>query len=295
MTFKKMLQVVIAFSAMCLLSGCNLMVLQPKGMIALKEYHILIISVVLMLLVVIPVIVMALLFSWRYRESNASAVYKPEWAHSVLLEVIWWSIPCAIIATLATITWTSSHELDPFRPIQTVNKYQTLKIQTIALNWKWLFIYPDQNIATVNYVHVPVGVPVEFQLTSDGVMNSFLIPQLAGQIYAMAGMQSKLNLIADEVGDYQGFSSNFSGEGFSGMKFTAHVGTQKEFDTWVASVKQSSLKLGKDEFDQLTRPSQNVPVTYYAEANRYLFQITVMKSMMPEKDVLALCKQRSWV
>lgn len=280
---------------MSILSGCNLTVLNPKGFIAMREYHILIVSVVLMLLVVIPVIAMTLFFSWRYRESNTNAAYKPEWAHSLLIELIVWSIPCAIIAALATITWFSSHELDPFRPIKSISKYQTLKIQVIALNWKWLFIYPEQDIATVNYLQIPVGVPVEFQITSDGVMNSFIIPQLAGQIYAMAGMQSKLNLIADEVGDYQGFSANFSGKGFSGMKFVTHAGTMKEFEEWIATVKQSPLKLGKDEYDQLAIASMNTAVTYYSAANKYLFQISVMKAMMPEKDVLALCKQRSWI
>lgn len=278
----------------CLLAGCNLSVLHPKGSIAAREISIMMVSAAFMLIVVIPVIFMTIYISWRYRESNVNSVYAPEWAHSTPLEIIWWSIPCCIIVVLGIITWNSSHELDPFRPISPADE-PPLTIQAIALQWKWLFIYPNQNIATINYLQLPVGVPVRFDVTSEGPMNSLLIPQLAGQIYAMAGMQSKLHLIANETGDYQGFSANFSGEGFSGMKFNVHVGTQSEFEKWVNSVKQSHNILGKTEYDRLLIASRENPVTMYSAVNKYLFKIATMKAMMPEKEVEALCRQRSWV
>ena len=295
MNIKKLFNSFLVITIALLLTGCELSVLQPKGMIAIKEINIMIISAALMLVVVIPVILMTIIFSWRYRETNLSARYSPDWSHNVILEIIWWSIPCCIIAILATITWISSHELDPFKPLASSQQQHSLRIQVIALEWKWLFIYPEQNIATVNYVQLPAGVPVNFEITSEGPMNSFIIPQLAGQIYAMAGMQSKLHLIANEVGDYPGFSSNFSGKGFADMKFNTHVSTNDEFDQWVGQIKQVNHHLSKAEYDLLAIPSENFPVTYYSSANLYLFKIATMKSMMPEKEVEALCKQQSWV
>jgi cytochrome o ubiquinol oxidase subunit 2 len=269
------------------LSGCNAVVLNPKGSIAAQQYNILLISVVLMLMVVIPVIILSFIFAWRYRENNPKADYQPEWAHSVKLELIWWAIPCMIIAILGVITWKSSHSLDPFKPIERSDK-QTLTIQVMALEWKWLFIYPEQNIASVNYLQLPVNVPVKFEITSNGPMNSFLIPQLGGQVYAMAGMKTELNLIADASGDYAGLSANFSGEGFGGMKFIAHVSTQKEFDEWVQRVKLSNHTLTLAAYNELALPSESKPV-YYSSVKKNLFKFVVMRTMMPEKDVWALC------
>jgi len=249
-----------------------------------------------MLLVVLPVIFMTLWFSWRYRDSNTNIDYQPEWSHSTLLEIIWWTIPCMIVSILAVITWVSCHQLDPFKSLnQTTTKSATLKIRVIALDWKWLFIYPQQNIATVNYLAIPVGTPVEFEITSEGPMNSFVIPQLAGQIYAMAGMRSKLNLIANDLGDYKGFSANFSGNGFSNMQFVTHVATQKEFNDWIETTKHASKSLDRTEYNRLAQASTNEPVMYYRATDKYIFINTVMKKMMPEKDVLALCRERSWV
>lgn len=274
-------------------SGCKLIVLNPKGMIASQEVRILGISVFLMLLVVLPVIFLSLFFSWRYRETNSSVRYAPAWSHSTLLEVIWWSIPCAIIAVLGTITWISSHTLDPYRPITTATE-SPVRIQVIALQWKWLFIYPDQQIATVNFVQFPVNVPIRFEVTSAGPMNSFLIPQLAGQVYAMAGMRAQLNLIANEAGDYPGLSANFSGAGFSGMKFTARASSRQAFEQWVADVRKTSLALNKYRYEQLLVPSQNDRPAYYRSVDSYLFRITLMKSMMPEKEAESLCRERAW-
>jgi cytochrome o ubiquinol oxidase subunit 2 len=263
------------------------LLLEPKGIVAAEELNILIICVALMLVVVIPVIVMSFIFAYKYREKNTSATYKPEWAHSVTLEIIWWTIPCIIIAILGVITWKTSHSLDPFKPIARNDK-QTITVQVMALEWKWLFIYPDQNIATVNYLQLPVNVPVKFEITSNGPMNSFLIPQLGGQIYAMAGMKTELHLIADSIGKYEGLSANFSGNGFANMKFVTNVTTQEAFDQWVKTVKLSRQALTLDTYRELALPSESHPALY-SSINKNLFKFVVMKAMMPEKDALYLC------
>lgn len=186
--------------AALLLSGCQWVVLDPKGPIGLQERSIIITATVLMLLVVVPVIALILIFAWRYRASNEKADYRPDWSHSNTIEAVVWLIPCLIIAALGVITWRSSHTLDPYRPLD--SKVRPLRIDAVALDWKWLFIYPDQRVATVNEVAFPANVPVEFHITSATVMNAFFIPQLGSQIYAMAGMQTELHLLANEPGTY---------------------------------------------------------------------------------------------
>ena len=200
---RNFLSLTLVLSLSLLLNGCNnLVLLNPKGIIAADEKHILIFSVLLMLLIVIPVIFMVFAIAWRYRASNEKAKYEPEWSHSTLLEVIWWSIPCVIIGILGAITWTSTHRLDPYQALN--HPAKPITIQAISLEWKWLFIYPEQNIASINYIQFPVDVPVRFLISAEGPMNSFQIPQLAGQIYAMAGMKTKLHLIANAPGEYRG-------------------------------------------------------------------------------------------
>jgi len=260
------------------LSACQFAILDPKGQVAADEKQILWISVVLMLLVVVPVILLTLGFAWRYRAGNSEAKYSPNWQHSTLLEVVWWSIPCLIIAVLGTITWISSHRLDPYRPLEGDKK--VLVIEAVALEWKWLFIYPEQQIATVNYIQLPVGVPVRFLITAEGPMNSLQIPQLGGQIYAMAGMQTQLNLIADVPGDYRGLSTNFSGDGFSDMHFTARASSQQAFERWVKKVKRASGKLTLETYQTLSQPAVS-PVKYYSAVPASLFETVVMKAMMP--------------
>jgi cytochrome o ubiquinol oxidase subunit 2 len=255
-----------------------MIMLDPAGIIASAEKNIIITAVLLISIVVVPVIIMTLVFAWRFRES-AEAEYAPEWAHNVWLEIVWWSIPCVIIAILGTITWISCHTLDPFRPIE--SDETPLRIHVLALEWKWLFIYPDQHIASVNYLQIPVNVPVEFSITSSGPMNSFHIPQLGGQIYAMSGMESKLHLIANRSGDYRGLSANFSGDGFSDMVFTAHAGTKAEFEQWVASVKHSSSNLDLSAYNHLAKPGVNKTPVFYANADENLFDLVVMKQLSP--------------
>lgn len=268
-----------------LLSGCKLAILDPKGIIAAQEKQLLLDSVMLMLIVVIPVVLLAFWIAWRYRSANLRAKYSPHWGHSTILELGWWLIPCIIITILAVMTWRTSHDLDPYKPVQVmVNKKEVkpITIEAVALDWKWLFIYPDQHVATVNFVQIPIKTPIRFLITSDAPMNSFDIPQLAGQVYAMAGMQTKLYVVATAAGDYNGQSSNFSGDGFSGMKFVVRVGSDKDFDNWLTTVKKSSSQnLTMTAYKQLATPSENNPVTYYSGVDSNLFNQIMMKYMMP--------------
>ena len=274
---------IVALGSMALLTACNTpMVLDPKGMIAAHEKKLMIDALLLMSTIVVPVIILTLLIARKYRASNTKAKYTPNWAHGTALEAGWWVLPIIIIAVLGTMTWRTTHELDPYKPLDVKGAGQPVTIQVIALDWKWLFIYPDQNIATVNYIEFPVNTPVNFLITSDAPMNSFQIPQLGGQIYAMAGMQTKLHLIADTPGDYKGRSVSFSGEGFTGMTFIAHVGSQQEFDTWVKSVKASKNTLDMNAYNQLVKPSENNPVMLFSSVTNNLFSNVIMKYMGPD-------------
>lgn len=261
-----------------------MLLLDPKGPIAADEKSILITATYFMLAVVIPVIVLTLYFAWHYRASNTKAVYRPEWAHSTMIEVVCWSIPLFIIAVLADITWTSSHKLDPYRPIK-VGATEAEVIQVVSLDWKWLFIYPKEKIATINYLQLPVNTPVKFVITSEAAMNSFIIPQLAGQIYAMAGMQATLYTVANTTGNYPGFSANYSGNGFSDMHFIAHVSSKPEFAQWVESVKhQATPALTMEKYQQLTKPTIANAPTYFSSADPEIFEMVVMQNMMPMHD-----------
>lgn len=248
-----------------LLSGCDYALLNPKGIIALQEKSLIITSALLMSIVVIPVIVLTFVFAWRYRASNTKATYAPDWAHSTILEIIWWSIPCVIIAILGVITWHTSHDLDPYKPL--ASKEKPLVIHVVAMEWKWLFIYPEEKIATVNFIQIPVNVPVKFIISAEGPMNSFQIPQLAGQIYAMAGMKTKLHMIANATGDYRGLSANFSGDGFADMKFTVRVSQKAEFDAWVKVIQHSPKQLSITEYSKLIQHKANHPIEYFTYLN----------------------------
>jgi cytochrome o ubiquinol oxidase subunit II len=259
----------LALSASLLLSGCQWVVLDPKGPIGLQERSIILIATVLMLIVVVPVIALVLLFAYRYRASNEKAEYRPDWAHSNRIEAVVWLIPCVIVSALGVIAWRSSHTLDPYRPL--ASRAKPLRIEAVALDWKWLFIYPDQKVATVNQVAFPANVPVEFHITSATVMNAFFIPQLGSQIYAMAGMQTRLHLLANEPGAYQGLSSNYSGDGFSGMTFEALALAPRAFQAWLAKAAASPRTLTAAAYERLARPSENVPVAYYSQVRPHLF------------------------
>jgi cytochrome o ubiquinol oxidase subunit 2 len=273
----KRLAGVLMFAMAALLSGCHMSVLDPKGQVAANEKSLIITATLLMLLVVIPVIFMALYFAWKYRESNTEATYTPNWSYSHRIEAVVWAVPIAIILVLGTITWKTTHQLDPYKALE--SKVKPITIQVVSLDWKWLFIYPDQHIATVNEIQFPVGTPVNFKITSDTVMNAFFIPQLGSQIYAMAGMQTQVNLMADEAGTYDGLSTNFSGAGFPDMKFTATATTQANFDAWVVKVKASGNKLGLDNYADLAKPSSKDPVKYFSTVEPVLFTAVLDKYM----------------
>lgn len=268
----------VALSA-CLLSGCDLVLFQPEGVIAKQEMHLIIIAVLLMLLVVLPVIVMTVIISWRYRASNTKATYTPDWDHSTKLEVIWWGVPCIIVSILASITWVTSHTLDPYRPL--VSDVKPVTIQAVSLDWKWLFIYPEQGIATVNVLHIPEGTPINFQVTADAPMNSLWIPALGGQIYSMPGMRTKLHLMADHAGVYDGLGASFTGDGFANMMFKVNVVSTSDFSEWVSSVQQQTNPLTQEVYDHLAKPTEREPVQYFSTVKDGLFNDIMMKFMMP--------------
>ena len=259
--------------------------LDPVGQIGVDEKNLIITATLLMLLVVVPVILMTLVFAWKYRASNKNATYAPKWSHSTKIEVVIWTVPILIIIALGVITYKSTHALDPYRPIESDVKPVTIEV--VAMDWKWLFIYPEQGIATVNKIVFPANTPVNFRITSDTVMNSFFIPGLGGQIYAMAGMQTKLHLIANKNAELDGISANYSGAGFTGMKFKAIATSQAEFDAWVSEVKASPKQLDTAEYEALTKPSQNNPVELYSSVKPNLFQTIIDKyeGMKPGKPV----------
>jgi cytochrome o ubiquinol oxidase subunit II len=261
----------------------NIPVLEPRGPIADKERHLIIITVLLALIVVLPVFALLFAIAWRYREGNTTAKYSPDLDHSVLAETLWWVIPSALILVLSVIIWNSSHQLDPYKPLSSANKPVT--IQVIAMDWKWLFIYPEQNIATVNFVQFPQRTPVNFEITADAPMNSFWIPQLGGQIYAMPGMMTQLHLAADQTGRFYGSSANISGRGFAGMNFVAKASTAAQFSQWVQTVKHAPATLNASTYNQLSKASQNNPVTYYSSGEANLYNTVIMKYLGPSNSM----------
>lgn len=257
-------------TTLLLLTGCEWRLFDPKGPIASDIMWLLIVSAGVMLLVVVPVTVLGIIFPWRYRKGNTDQPYEPDWEHSTKIEIVVWTIPIIIILILGTITWYTSHSLDPRKPIE--SDKPTMVIQVVAMKWKWLFIYPEQEIATINEVAMPVNQPVQFLITSDSTMNSFFIPNLGSQIYAMSGMENRLHLMADEVGVYDGFSANYSGFGFSGMKFKTHVlPDEAAFTDWVQTVRNSDDTLDNPRYQELRKKSRDVPPAYFALGNPLLF------------------------
>jgi cytochrome o ubiquinol oxidase subunit 2 len=255
-------------------------VLNPKGEIAVAQKSLLITAVSLILIVVIPVFIMLFSFAWRYRAGNTKAKYTPDWHTNTSLEIVWWAVPIIIVTILSFLTWKSTHDLDPFKPIN--SNVKPVVIQVVALEWKWLFIYPEEHIATVNFLQIPKDAPINFIITADAPMNAFWIPQLGSQIYAMAGMSAKLHLIANEEGVYKGVSSNFSGDGFSGMKFDTKVVSGEEYASWVNTVRTSPEVLTKEKYQELTKKTQNNPVEYFSFVVEGLYDSIIMKFMSPE-------------
>ncbi|MDR3623615.1 MAG: ubiquinol oxidase subunit II [Chlamydiales bacterium] len=261
--------------------GGDIAVLFPRGIIALAQRDLLLFIQALMLLVVIPVYILTFVFSWKYGAHSDKAKYTPEWDHSHLAEYLWWGIPFFLVLIIGGITWIKTYELDPYKPIESSKK--PLTIQVVALQWKWLFIYPEQNIASVNFVQFPEKTPINFEITADAPMNSFWIPQLGGQIYAMPKMKTKLYLIAEKADTFKGSSANLSGVGFAGMHFIAKASTEEDFHKWVESVKHSPDVLQQEEYNQLALPSSNLSPKTYLLKEEDLFNKIIMKYMHPQE------------
>jgi cytochrome o ubiquinol oxidase subunit 2 len=265
--------VFIGLSSLCIaafLGGCSSVVLlDPKGPIGDAERVVILVAIGLMLIVVIPVFVMTFLFARRYRASNTKATYTPKWSYSPKIDLIIWLVPIAIVVALSILAWSKTHHLNPYKPISP--GVEPISVEVVSLDWKWLFIYPDHHIATVNELVFPAGIPLSFRITSDTVMTSFFIPQLGSQIYAMAGMQTRLHLMADEPGVYDGHNQQFSGRGFADMHFMAIATSQEQFNTWIQKIKQSPDSLSLTRFEEIAKPTPGYPVTYFSSVMPHLF------------------------
>ncbi len=252
--------------------------LNPSGDVARRQKDLLIFTTLLSLLVVVPVFYMLFKFTHQYDEKNAKkAEYKPELDNNVKVEVLWWTVPILLITVLGVITFKTSHSLDPFKPLESDKK--PLVVNVVALQWKWLFIYPEEKIVTVNYVKMPVDRPVNFHITSDAPMNSFWIPALGSQIYAMAGMETQVNLVANKTGDFPGLSSNLSGEGFADMKFTASAVDDNSYQQWVEKSQNSQNGFNQSDYDQLVKPSKANTVAIYRLGDPDIFTNVINKYM----------------
>ncbi len=254
------------------LMGCE-GVLDPAGPVGAAQRLILIDSLAIMLAIVIPVIIMIAGFAFWFRASNPRAFYWPEWEFSGHLELIIWFIPALVIVVVGGVAWFGSHDLDPFKPLP--GKGKPVEIQVVALDWKWLFIYPEEGVASVNGPAVPVGVPIHFTITSSGVMNSFFVPRLGSQIYAMAGMATQLWLEADQTGTFDGLSANFSGQGFSDMRFDLKALPADDYAKWIADAKASAVDLDRARYAELVKPSMNVSPSTYRSVEPRLFESIV--------------------
>jgi cytochrome o ubiquinol oxidase subunit II len=258
------------------LAGCQSGILDPQGPVGAAQRTILINALAIMLAIVVPTILAMLGFSWWFRASNTRARYRPEWVYSGRIELVVWSIPLLVIMFLGGIAWIGSHDLDPAKPLEAEAK--PLKVQVVSLDWKWLFIYPDQSIASVNQLVVPVRTPIHFTLTSASVMNAFFVPQLGSMIYTMNGMTTQLHLQADKEGVFHGLSSHFSGDGFSGMHFQLRAATTEAFDRWVAEARSSTAALDRKSYDALAKQSLNVAPTTYHVVDPHLFHDIVSQT-----------------
>jgi cytochrome o ubiquinol oxidase subunit II len=284
---------IVSLPFIAMLGACHAVVLNPSGDVAQQQRDLLIYSTVLMLVVIVPVMVMTVLFAWRFRESNSAARYEPDWDHSIHLELLIWAAPLLIIIGLGGLTWVGTHLLDPYRPLSRIKPGEStasvpaaLQVDAVALDWKWLFIYPQLGIATVNELAAPVDRPIDFRITASSVMNSLYIPALAGQIYAMPGMETRLHAVANEAGDFQGFSANYSGAGFSGMHFVFRALANAQFERWVERMRTTGGELGRVAYLRLEQPSENAPVQAFATVDPGLYRAILNRCVEPGKPCI---------
>ncbi|MGJ3629080.1 ubiquinol oxidase subunit II [Sphingomonas sp. MMS24-JH45] len=271
-----------------LLGGCDLVVMNPAGDVARQQANLVLWSTFLMLLIIVPVMALTVMFAWRYRAANEDADYKPDWDHSTGLELVIWSAPLLIVIALGALTWVATHTLDPYRPLDRLAPgrpvpagQRPLEIQVVSLDWKWLFIYPEQGIATVNELVLPVDRQVRFRLMSSSVMNTFYVPAMAGMIYTMPGMETKLHAVMNRPGRFEGASANYSGRGFSDMRFPTLAMDAAGFDRWVAGVKGVGSPLAAGQYLALEKPSEKVPAMRFAVVQPGLFDRIVMMCVRP--------------
>lgn len=298
-SFHRPLRALAPLAALPLLGACNMIVLDPAGDVARQQGNLVMISTALMLLIIVPVMAATAIFAWRYRAGNKAATYKPDWDHSTQLELLIWAAPLMIIICLGALTWVGTHLLDPYRPLARTAPGKVvaattapMEVQVVALNWKWLFIYPELGVASVNELALPVDRPVQFRISSSSVMNSFYVPAMAGQIYAMPGMETKLHGVLNERGTFTGFSANYSGAGFSNMRFAVKSLDQAGFDAWAMTARGSGLALDRANYLKLERPSEKVPVMRFASVENGLFDRVVNLCVEPGKmcmhDMMAI-------
>lgn len=258
------------------LQGQNVALFNPKGFVAQQQVSLMVLITTILLTIAIPTLVLFFYTAWKYRESNTKAIHEPNARHGKFLVASMWLVPTLFMLVLATIMWSSTHRLVPQKQIASDTK--PIRIQVISMRWKWLFIYPEQNIATVNFIQIPTNTPVIFEITADDApMSSFWIPNLGGQLYSMTGHVNKLNLMADTPGDYPGSSAEINGAGFAGMKFTTRVSNTKDFDFWVKQVKRSPGVLDASEYESMLKPSENNPHAFYSTFEHGLYDKVVMK------------------
>ena len=275
------------------LGGCNMVQMFPTGDIAVQQRNLILFSVGVMLIIIVPVMVLTVLFAYRYRRGNPNKIYDPTFDHSTTLELVIWSCPLLIVIALSAVTWTSTHLLDPFRPLERIapgrpvpEGTKPLEIQAIALDWKWLFIYPDLGVAAVNELALPVNVPVRFSITSSDQFNTFYAPTLAGMIYAMPTMRSELNAVLNEPGESWGYSGNYTGRGYSDMRFKVRGVEATDFDRWVAETRASGGSLDQTRLIELVKPSEKEPVTRFAVVQPGLFDRVVNRCVEPGKPCM---------
>ncbi|HUB96918.1 MAG TPA: ubiquinol oxidase subunit II [Stellaceae bacterium] len=272
----------LVIAAALLVASCRQAgIMDPQGPVGAAEWLLMINATEIMLVVVVPVILMTLWFAWWYRSSNARANHTPDWSYQGSMEFVVWSIPALVVILLGGVTWISAHQLDPKAPLDA--QVKPLRVDVVSLDWKWLFIYPEQRVAAVNELVVPAGTPVAFRLTSATVMDSFFVPQLGSQIYTMPGMTTHLNLMADNPGDYPGLSSQFSGDGFSDMRFMVKAVSAADFDGWIAQVRNSGSALDDRGYADLAKPSSNVPPATYRSVDMKLFDRIVDQTELDAK------------
>lgn len=259
-----------------MLRGKDIAVLSPKGYVAEGEFYLIVFTMALLLAIAVPTIALLYFFAWKYRDTNNETSYDPKTAHSKKIVFSMWAVPSIFMLVLGIVLVSATHKYEPQKPLAA--NVKPLRVQVVAMRWKWLFIYPEHDIATVNYLQIPVDTPVQFELTADETpMSSFWIPHLSGQLYAMTGHVNRLNVIADEPGDYPGSTAEINGAGFAKMRFTARASSQQEFNDWVLEVQKNPTSLTALEYDKLLKPSEDTPVTLYSKPDANLYDKMLMK------------------